>query len=135
MSADEIAYYIQQLHTSDSEDASHALLTDTSAEDLPVLMRAYDAERSSKVKAALVEIIWHKRAPDVLDFLAQSLQRSEPDVWKAALDGITAIGGEGALALLEAEISRLYRTLAADTSVRVGWIDKAINQITRNSVG
>src|SRR5215211_3378693 len=110
MGADEIAHYIQQLHTSDSEDAYHALLTDTSAEDLPVLMGAYDAERSARVKAALVEIIWQKRAPDTLDFLAQSLQRSEPDVWKSALDGITAIGGETALALLEAEKSRLYRT-------------------------
>ena len=135
MSADEIARSIQQLHTSDSEDAYFALLTETSAEDLPALIAAYDADQSEKVKAALVRIIWQKRAPSTFDFLTQALQRPETDVWKAALEGITTIGGEAALALLKAEESRLYRTLAADTSYRVGWIDKAIDQISRNLAG
>ncbi len=133
MSADEIAYYIQQLHSSDSEDAYSALLANTSAEAVPALIAAYDAERNAKVKAALVEIIWQKRALDSLDFLRQALQRPESPIWRAALDGIVALGGAPALALLEAEKSRLYATLAADTSFRVGWIDETIDRIKRDS--
>ncbi len=135
MSADEIARCVQQLHTADSEDAYFALLNDTSVEDLPALIAAYDGERNAKIKARLVKIVWQKRGPDTLEFLIQALQRPEADVWKAALDGIVAVRGEAALALLEAEKSRLYTTLTADISLRVDWIDEAIDQITRNSAG
>lgn len=133
MNAEEIAHYLQQLHSSDSEAAYFSLLTDTVTEDLPALIAAYEAERNAKVKAALVEIVWQKRMPDCLDFLKLALQRPESAVWQAALDGIAAIGGEAALSLLKTEKSRLFATLAADTSFRIGWIDEAIDRISRDS--
>jgi len=117
------------------ENAYNALLTNTATEDVPALIAAYDAERNAKVKARLVEIIWQKRAPDSLRFLEQALQRPEAAVWRAALDGIVAIGGEKALALLETEKRRMYSNLSADMGLRADWIDEAIDRISRDSAG
>ncbi len=135
MNAEEIAHYIQQLHSPDSENAYNALLTNTATENVPALIAAYDAERNAKVKARLIEIIWQKRAPDSLRFLDQALQRPEAAVWRAALDGIVAIGGEKALALLETEKRRMYSNLSADMGLRADWIDEAIDRISRDSAG
>jgi hypothetical protein len=132
LNADEIAHYIQQLN-SPNEESYLALLTDSTAEDVPALIAAYDAERDVKVRVKLIEIIGQKRAPESLNFLALALQRHQPEIWKTALAGIVVVGGEPAQAVLKAEKKRLYTNLSADIAYRTGFIDEAIEQISSGS--
>lgn len=134
MNAEDIANYAKQLNTPDAENAYSTLMTESTADDVPALIAAYDAERDPQIRPKLVEIIAARRAPESLPFLAKALQRPQRAIWQTALGGIAAIGGDEAVALLEAEKTRLFTNLAADTGFRVGFIDEAIEQISKNAV-
>jgi hypothetical protein len=130
MDDDEFLYYVQQLHAADADHAYFALLTDTTEANVSKLIAAFHRETDDKVKADLVEIIWQRRLPETLDFLAQVLHHPKPEIWKNALDGIVAIGTAQALIVLEDEKRRLLSISSRDSASRLEWIDEAIEQLS-----
>jgi hypothetical protein len=94
---------------------------------VPHLIAAYRAETNLAAAEALVEVIWQYRLPETLSFLAEVLEEDQSDLWKQALDGIVALGGEAAIAVLRIERNRLSE--GRDRS-RLAWIEQAIDQVT-----
>lgn len=126
---DIVDYYLQQLHGPDHENAYYALIHfDHSF--VPRLIQAYRAETNFNVRVVLIEIIGQHRLSTTLDFLAEVLQDSDSEIWKAALDGIVTINGPRGVEVLIAEKERL---LAEQDSpkTRNEWIEEAIEQIAK----
>ncbi len=125
---DPVQEYLQQLHQLDHDDAFFNLIE---ADDtiVPRLIEAYHSETDEHIRATLVEIIWQHRLTSSLDFLAQALHDNQPEVWKAALDGIVGIGGNAGLALLIQHRGQLQSSLGP-SDVRLRWIEEAIQQLT-----
>jgi len=119
----EITSYINQLRTSDADDAFHHLLEiDTAL--VPQLIAAYQLEGDPHIRIMLIEIIGEHRRLDDIGFLAKALQSNNPDLWKAALDALVKIDQPASvLALIDA------RNKLQAHSPKIEWIDEAIQQI------
>ena len=120
--AEYAAYYIERLGGPEGEDAYHSLVE---ADDaiVPFLIEAFRSERRPAIRAELVEIIWQHRVPETIQFLSEALEDRAPEVWKSALDGLVALGGQAAVEVLESAKQR------ARSSERASWIDEALRQI------
>jgi HEAT repeat protein len=116
-------YYIEQLAGPNRESAYHALIE---ADDMivPYLIERYHTEQNEETRAALVEIIWQHRLPETIGFLVTVLDDKNPAMWKNALDGLVAIGGQPAIdAILLAQ-----QRLQSDRQ-RLEWLNEALEQI------
>jgi muramoyltetrapeptide carboxypeptidase LdcA involved in peptidoglycan recycling len=121
------SYYIERLEGPDGLNAWHSL---DEADDaiVPFLIDACHVEANPEVRAELVEIIWHHHVPATAGFLGDTLRDPEPDVWKAALDGLVALGGHQALRVLES--ARPDMSSACSRLREFGeWIEEAIGQV------
>ena len=125
-----MAHHIERLRA--GEDVFLPL---AQAEDavVPRLIEAFRAEHDPDVRAALVEIIWQHRLPETIEFLAQALADDAPEVWKNALDGLVALGGEAAIEALQSARDRISVHGQA-TADRVEWIDEAVRQIREGEI-
>jgi HEAT repeats len=125
------ANYLEGLKGDDRDTAYHKLIEADHA-ILSTLINAYRTETEPSVRATLVEIIWQHRVPETISFLSEALLDSHPQVWKSALDGFVSLGDPSALQTLELAKQQIQR---ADTtrSIRIDWIDEAIQQIRNSS--
>jgi HEAT repeat protein len=121
------AYYIKQLRGPDSDDAYHSLIEADNA-IIPILIGAFRAEQDSTIRSKLVKILWQHRLPEVTDFLSEATDDPAPEVWKSALDGLVAIGGQPAIQVLESARQHLQPGSRKERT-RAKWIDEAIQQI------
>src|SRR5262245_40284300 len=96
-----VAYYLERLRQGDDEEAFFGLI-ESHSRVVPVLIEAFATEKDRVVRAQIIQYIWQHRRPDTVPFLAHVLHDPEPAVWKEALDGLVAIGGDGALQALQA---------------------------------
>ena len=122
-----VDYYLAKLDTSDHDNAWHSLI-EADPKAIPLLIEAFRAEQNVGVRAEIVEIIWQHRRPETIPFLAEVLDDPEPEVWKAGLDGLVALGGDAALEALAAARQRVKAALGGG-AVQLEWIDEAIEQI------
>jgi len=129
----DIAAYVQRLHGPDHENAYFALI-ELDHSLVPDLIEAYRAEPSLRIKALLIEIISEYRLPRSLDFLAESLQDANEEIWKTSLDGIVKINDRSGLDILDKEKQRLIVGKSADNT-RVEWVEEAIRQLDENAAG
>ena len=129
----DIAAYVQRLHGTDHENAYFALI-ELDHSLVPDLIEAYRAEPSLRIKALLIEIISEYRLPRSLDFLAESLQDANEEIWKTSLDGIVKINDRSGLDILDKEKQRLIVGKSADNT-RVEWVEEAIRQLDENAAG
>jgi len=120
--SERVKHYLDLLRSGDQDQAFHSLIEE-SPEVLPLLMKAFSAEKDPGVREWLVQVIWEHRVRETIPFLISVLDDDEPGVWKSALDGLVTIGGESALAALEA-----YRTRGVKSD-REEWIAEAAGQI------
>ncbi|PYV40512.1 MAG: hypothetical protein DMG06_20065 [Acidobacteria bacterium] len=113
------------------EHAYHRLIE---ADDaiVPILIKAYRTEADPAVRATLVEIIWQHRVPETISFLSEALDDNHPEVWKNAVDGFVTLGSASAIHMLESAKQRMQTDNQAN-SVRIDWIDGAIQQIRTGS--
>ena len=74
MQDNEFSYYLQQLHSSESENAYFSLLTGTVDADVPKLIGAFYSEPDLQARVALLEILCQHCVPETLTFLATILQ-------------------------------------------------------------
>ncbi len=120
-------YYIKQLDGPDGENVYHNLIE---ADDaiVPFLIEAFRNEQNPAIRSTLVEIIWHHKLPETVGVLSEALGDDAAEVWKSALDGLVALGGEAALRVLESAKQQVQFDRQAGTT-RVEWIDEAIWQI------
>jgi hypothetical protein len=121
------SYYIEQLGGPEKEDAFHSLIE---ADDaiIPILIDAFRSEQDPGLRLQLVEIIWQHRLPDTIKFLSEVLNDPAQEVWRCALDGLVAIGGQSAIQVLETTKQRIHSDHQAKSD-QTEWIDEAIQQI------
>lgn len=67
-----IADYLERFRLGDRDGAFFGLL-EMGHEVLPVLMSSFRAERDSRVRAFLVEVIWQNRQDSTVAFLGEAL--------------------------------------------------------------
>lgn len=121
------AFYIERLRGPESEDAYHSLIeADNSI--IPILIDAFRTEQDSEIRSDLVAVIWQHRVPETTDFLIEATNDPAPEVWKSALDGLVAIGGQDAIQALELARERLHPDSRKEYT-KEEWIDEAIQQI------
>jgi HEAT repeats len=126
-SADEYAaYYLERLRQGHFEDAFFGLIEADPAV-LPVLMDAFAKEEDRDVRAEIVRCIWQHRRPETVSFLADLLHDPEPAIWRAALDGLVAIGGDQAVQALRAARARTPAGRAG-RAITLEWVDEALEQ-------
>jgi HEAT repeats len=125
------AYYLERLKGSDWEDVYHSLIEADNV-IVPILIKAYRAEADPTIRATLVKIIWQHRVPETISFLSEALDDNHPDVWKNALDGFVALGSVSAIQILESAKQRIQAGNQTK-SVRIDWIDEAMQQIRTRS--
>src|SRR5690242_3015237 len=95
----QIAEYLQRFRKGDRDGAFFCLL-EMEHGIVPELMAAFRAERDSRVREFLVEIIWQHRQSSAIPFLKEALNDGAPAVWKQALDGLVALASSAALEVL-----------------------------------
>jgi len=124
---DFVSFYVGQLRDGDSEAAFHSLIEADRAA-IPKLIEVCKAERNPETRAQLVNIIWEFRDPSTISFLGEALFDSSSRVWKAALDGLVALGCPAALPFLRAALSRESLGTSNSDSFRI-WVEEAIEQL------
>ena len=125
------AYYLERLKGAHCEDAYHSLI-EADAAILPILIKAYRTEAEPTIRATLVKIIWQHRVPETISFLSEALDDNHPEVWKNALDGFVALGSASAIQILESAKQQIQAGNETQ-SVRIDWIEEAIQQIRTGS--
>ena len=94
---------------------------------LPIFVHQFQIEKDPKRRARLISVIWRFRTAAALATLAIALREDVDEVWKEALDGFVAIGGESSIRFLR-EFRETTGVSANDIEKRA-WIDEAIEQI------
>jgi HEAT repeat protein len=118
---------ITQLSGPNCENARHSLIEADHAV-IPYLVEACQVEQDSAIRALLVEIIWQHHVPATIELLSTALADPAPQVWKAALDGLVALGGATAVCALEAAKHEVLSGRQGGT-IQIEWIDEALQQI------
>jgi HEAT repeats len=113
--------FIAALRGADRENAHHSL-TELGQGIIPLLTLRFVNERDPSMRSTLVNVAWQTDAAGALALLKDALNDSEPSVWKEALDGLSAVGGQVALEVVREARKR------ADTP-KADWLDEAIEQI------
>src|SRR4051812_23732769 len=116
-----VANKVRQLSALGADDAWHSL-AEAGPLALPYIVDAFNSSSDPAAKLALVQIISEYRSAEAIPFFAGCLQNADPDIWKAALDGLVSLGGRAALDLL---------IVARDTTTRDKreWIAEAVEQL------
>src|SRR6266705_3517438 len=94
---------------------------------LPLVAEAYAREGEPGRRAEIVRCLWEFRDSAALPTLAAALHEDHDPVWKEALDGLVALGGDAALRILEAE--RANPSTSRRDVIKREWIDEAIGQV------
>lgn len=118
---DQIAHYLQSLSGPDFDAAYHRLI-EVGPEVMPYLERAFKNTVDAPTRQTLVKIAWNTRAQRSLLLLQEALEDGHDQVWKEALDGLVALGGQEALAIA-------IQVRGRTTHDRLPWIDEAIQQM------
>ena len=87
-----ISDYVALHHSGDSDAAFHGLL-DHGVQLIPGLIEAYESSESTDARAFLLQVVASFRSSESGHFLRHALRRSEPEIWKLALDGLVLIRG------------------------------------------
>ncbi len=129
MNPDEyVKYYLQQLKTPDAEDAWHYLI-EGGTECLRPLLVAYNDSNDTQERVEILSMLPQFHDSQVLPVLIAALSDSNQEIWKAAIDGLCAAGGEGAMTALSQERDRCAAT-TPDAKQKLEWLDEAIEQVS-----
>ena len=123
---EEVALLLAQFLDGPREEDALCNLTEL-PQALPLVAEAYHHEREPRRRAEIIRCLWEFRNPAALPILAAALHEDQDPVWKEALDGLVALGGDAALRILEGE--RTNQTSLRREAVKLEWIDEAIGQV------
>jgi hypothetical protein len=116
-----VSFCLGELEGPNREDAWH-WLQECGPAALPHLYAAFRRSTDTAMRSVLVELAWQTRSSQALPFLAEALADHQPVVWKEALDGLVALGGEPARRIL-----REAKVVAE--AEKANWIDEALQQL------
>lgn len=119
-----IRFFLDQARAGDSESAFHGL-RELGVSCLPEIQSAYRSEPDSQIRAFILSVVREWRSPSSVGFLAEAIQESSPDVWKAALDGLVTLASAEAALELESAICQERDDLRREW-LREAW-DQAID--------
>ena len=120
-----VDYYVRQARSGHTEDAFFGLL-DLVDDPISALQEVYRIELDPEIRSLIVEVVWQRRQPSAIPFLANALVDPHPEAWKQALDGLVALGTPDAKRALETAILGS----AGQDDERRAWIVEAIGQMT-----
>jgi HEAT repeat protein len=133
VNTDALIGYLELMRGNDPEHAFFGLLH-LGSEAVPLLIAEAARPENESIRPQLVEVIWQYRDPRAIEFLGQALSDPEPEVWKEALDGLVAIGGQESAAWLKQTQDRLARG-EVDNGLTADWISEALEQIETWAIG
>jgi hypothetical protein len=93
---------------------------------LPCFVAALHRDNTPERRVRLIRIIWQFRDPAAFPTLATALCSQSGAVWKEALDGIAALGGDQALSTLSDA-----RIAMSSDAEKLAWIDEALDQVAQ----
>ena len=118
------AYYLARLGTMrvecDLVCVDHAIV--------PILVRAFRAEREPALKAELLNIICQHRQPEAIPVFSEALYDPSPLVWKQALDGLVTFAHPDCIAVIESARGRAFEK-EKDRKHFLEFLDEAIHQL------
>lgn len=109
------------------ENAYHTLI-EANHDILPALAEQFAHTADGTDRARILAVYWQHRVQSVIPFLASALNDEQPEVWKQAIDGLVAIGGEESRNVLKDYLSRI-----PSRDERSNWISEAIGQLQPRS--
>ena len=121
----EVAALLARLDGPRAEEAVCDLTCLTEA--LPFVAEVYYREPDARRRELLIYCLWQYRDVAALPTLEAALRDPDERVWKEALDGLVALGGDGANRVLHEARAALSEDVTART--RCEWIDEAIDQV------
>jgi HEAT repeat protein len=117
--------YLERARSGFREDAFFGLLG-LKDDPIPALREAYRIEIDPDLRALIVQIVWQRRQPSSIPFLADALTDPDLETWKQALDGLVTLRSTEAKQALETAIDGL----AGRDANRRAWIAEAIGQLS-----
>jgi hypothetical protein len=121
VSEEQISTYLRALRGKDRDDAYHRLI-ELGAAVIPSVVESFVSESEPSIRTTLVNIAWRTNSTDVIPFLKVALDDLEAAVWKEALDGLIALGGQSALDVV-------LQARKATNNEKAEWLDEAVQQI------
>src|SRR4051794_13696715 len=73
---------------------------------VPFLESSFRLESDAIQRAAILNVIWQRRDRATIPLLAEALRDTSNRVWKEALDGLVALGGQESVVAIQAARSR-----------------------------
>jgi HEAT repeat protein len=121
-----IEHYLREWDSSEWAAAFHSLI-ELGPEVLPELQTRFAGSRDAAFRAALVELARYLHSADALPMFGRALHDPEPNVWRAALDGLVDLASPAAAALLEEALRSAPpgRTRVSDWT---SWLEEALRQ-------
>ena len=114
-----VDYYLAELDAGQGDNAYHSLI-EADPTIIPILIDRYEASDDIDTKRFIIRVVSEFRLVSPLGFLGVALRREEPQLWKAALDGL-------ATAELLAGVNEMADVLASVTDRnKRSWIEEAI---------
>ena len=125
--AEYVASCLERMRAGDTHNTFHDLI-ELELAVLPFLVEALGKPENIEIRPEIVRVIWERRRPDFIGFLAELLDDPEKAVWQEALDGLVAIGGTNVIGALVGARSRIGASKPGKPIV-VEWIDEALEQL------
>jgi hypothetical protein len=114
-------HYIEALRGDEWENAFHRLI-ELGEDSLDLVATAFRTELSTDQRRLLLRVLWQTRSDRARRYLEEALNDSRSSLWKEALDGLSALGGQPALDALRDARQRA-------NAEKAEWLDEAIEQI------
>lgn len=114
-----VDHYLSEFRSGRSDDAFHSLI-ETDSAVIPELINAYEDTKEIDTKVFLIEVVSEFRLDSSLCFLRHALRRDEPQIWKAALNGMAMAESPDAVDAMDHVLS------SVQDSTKREWIEEAI---------
>lgn len=114
-----VEHYLCEFRSGRGDDAFHSLIEADSA-IIPELIKAYENAKEIDTKVFLIKVISEFRLDSSLCFLRHALRRDEPQIWKAALNGMAMAESPEAADAMNHVLS------SVPVSTKRDWIEEAI---------
>jgi HEAT repeat protein len=116
-----VQLYVRELSGPGAEEAWHSLV-EAGPAALPYVVAAYDSVQDLRIRVSLIGVVCQYRVPQAIPFFDKLLRHDEPDIWKAAIDGLVALATEPAVQILKG-------AEANASGKKLDWIEEAVQQL------
>jgi len=123
------AYYLNRI---EKDESAFFSLIEAPAAIVPLLESVFRSEFDTGRRSAILKVIWQRRDRSAMPLLADALQDSSPRVWKEALEGLVALGGQESMLSIQAAQGRAFASMVDGREFRE-YLDEALEQLALRS--